>query len=640
MSRGRRRLACSIGLALATVVLYAPVVGYEFVTYDDDRYVTDNAQVLQGLTLENLGWAARTQQLGIWHPLTWLSHMLDVELSGTSPAGHHAMSVLLHGVAALLLFQFFERASGAAGPSAFVAATFALHPLHVEYVAWVSERKDVLSACLFMLSLCAYLGYCRRPRVGRYALVVLAFAGALLAKPTVVTLPFVLLLLDSWPLARTASLRSRVIEKLPLFALAAAASVAAFLSQQAGQAVAGLEVAPLALRISNALVSYGAYVGLAFWPSPLGVLYPHPGELLTGWQVASAASGLALVSLAVLRAGPRAPFLPVGWLWFLGMLVPMIGLVQVGSQGMADRYTYLPLIGLALMVAWGVPELSSRWRYGHSARMGAALLALAALAATSSAQLRHWRNSVSLFEHALAVGPRAWPPFPDSPLLHFQLGRAYAAADRPEDALREYRTSLTLGGETAALHNNLANALVRVGRVDEAIRHYERVLERDPAHPSARANLDAVLRDPGLGAPAFAMHPASVEAQLRAARLEWIGGGHRAAIERLSRVVDAFPDAWNAANDLAWMLATSPEPTLRDPERAIRLAERSSAQLPGDAGALDTLAAAYAAADRFPEAVATARRALEQSAPDTEAAFRARLSLYLKGLPYVEPSSR
>jgi tetratricopeptide (TPR) repeat protein len=625
---------------LATVVLYAPVVGYEFLTYDDDRYVTDNAQVLQGLTLENLGWAARTQQLGIWHPLTWLSHMLDVELSGTSPTGHHAMSVLLHGVAALLLFQFFERATGAAGPSAFVAATFALHPLHVESVAWVSERKDVLSACLFMLSLCAYLGYCRKPRVGRHALVVLAFAGALLAKPTVVTLPFVLLLLDAWPLARTASLRSRVLEKLPLFALAAAASVAAFLSQQAGQAVAGLDVAPLALRIGNALVSYGAYVGLAFCPNPLAVLYPHPGELLTGWQVASAASGLALVSLVVLRAGPRAPFLPVGWLWFLGMLVPMIGLVQVGSQGMADRYTYLPLIGLALMVAWGVPELSSRWRYGRSARMGAALLALAALTATSSAQLRHWRNSVLLFEHALAVGPRAWLPLPDSPLVHFQLGRAYTAADRPEDALREYRTSLSLGGETAALYNNLANALVRVGRAEEAIRHYERALEQDPAHPNARANLDAVLRDPGLGAPAFAMDPASVEAQLRAARLEWLGGGHQAAIQRLSRVVDAFPDAWNAANDLAWMLATSPEPTLRDPERAIRLAERSSAQSPGDAGALDTLAAAYAAADRFAQAVATARRALEQSAPDSEAAFRARLSLYLKGLPYVEPSSR
>jgi tetratricopeptide (TPR) repeat protein len=625
---------------LATVVLYAPVVGYEFLTYDDDRYVTDNAQVLQGLTLENLGWAARTQQLGIWHPLTWLSHMLDVELSGTSPTGHHAMSVLLHGVAALLLFQFFERATGAAGSSAFVAATFALHPLHVESVAWVSERKDVLSACLFMLSLCAYLGYCRKPRVGRHALVVLAFAGALLAKPTVVTLPFVLLLLDAWPLARTASLRSRVLEKLPLFALAAAASVAAFRSQQAGQAVAGLDVAPLALRIGNALVSYGAYAGLAFWPNPLAVLYPHPGELLTGWQVACAASGLALVSLVVLRAGPRAPFLPVGWLWFLGMLVPMIGLVQVGSQGMADRYTYLPLIGLALMVAWGVPELSSRWRYGRSARMGAALLALAALTATSSAQLRHWRNSVLLFEHALAVGPRAWLPLPDSPLVHFQLGRAYTAADRPEDALREYRTSLSLGGETAALYNNLANALVRVGRAEEAIRHYERALEQDPAHPNARANLDAVLRDPGLGAPAFAMDPASVEAQLRAARLEWLGGGHQAAIQRLSRVVDAFPDAWNAANDLAWMLATSPEPTLRDPERAIRLAERSTAQSPGDAGALDTLAAAYAAADRFAPAVATARRALAQSAPDSEAAFRARLSLYLKGLPYVEPSSR
>ena len=681
MTRARRRLVIQLVLASATIALYAPVIGYDFVTFDDNRYVTDNERVLQGLTFDNLGWALRTQHLGIWHPLTWLSHMLDVELFGTNPAGHHATAVLLHLAASLLLFQFLERATGAAGRSAFVAAVFALHPLHVESVAWISERKDVLSAGFFMLALCAYLGYCRRPGGARYALVLLAFTAGLMSKPSVVTLPFVLLLLDYWPLARLQRLWPRVVEKLPLFALSLAGSLVAFQSQRGWGTLADLAVAPLSLRIGNALVSYCAYVAKGLAPIRLAVLYPHPGELLSGWQVAVAASLLAVATLAAVGLARRAPFLLVGWLWFLGMLVPMIGLVQTGAQGMADRYSYLPLVGLALLLAWGVPALVPERRHWRGAVAAGGLVALAALAAVSSSQLRHWRDSVSLFEHALAVTRRAWPPLPDSPILRFQLGLAYAAAGRPEQALREYRASLALGEDTAPLHNNLANALVRLGRADEAIPHFERALALDPEHATAHFNLGIVLL--GLGRAeqadphtavylrehpgdararlrlaaaqaaagrvdaairsyeqAFAIRPGPASAQREAAALEWRSGRHRSAIERLSRTLDAVPDERMLRNDLAWMLATTPESALRDPARAVRLAERARAETPDDPGALDTLAAAYAAAQRFPEAVEASRRAVLLSGRDAPAAFRARLSLYEQGRPYLEPPGR
>ncbi len=395
-----RSLGLALGLAVLTVLVFAPVLGHDFVSLDDPAYVTANRQVRRGLTAEGFGWAWGAEVAANWHPLTLLSHMLDCELYGLDPGGHHLTSLLLHTANAVLLFVVWRRLTGAAGRSAVVAALFAIHPLHVESVAWIAERKDVLSGFFFLLTLAAWTGWVRRPTRRRYLLALLAFALGLLAKPMLVTLPLVLLLLDVWPLERlprgapAAEIRrafGRLLrEKLPFFLAALAAGVVALFTQR--EAMFPLAALPPAQRAANALLAYAAYLGDTLWPRGLAVFYPLPGPQ-PAWRVALAAALFAALTAATLARCRRSPWLAVGWLWFAGMLVPVIGLLQVGSQGRADRYTYLPSIGLFVALVWEVAERWPAGRLRRPALAAAALLAIAPLAVAARAQVATWRDS-------------------------------------------------------------------------------------------------------------------------------------------------------------------------------------------------------------------------------------------------------
>src|SRR5579863_5774854 len=393
----------SISLVAAGLFIYAPVRRFDLLRWDDPLYVTDNPQVLGGLTWHGLWWALTTGHAPYWHPLTWLSHMLDVQMYGMNAGGHHLTSVLIHAVNTVLLFWLLRWTTGALGRSAFVAALFAVHPLRVESVAWVAERKDVLSTLFWILTVCAYVRYVRQPRLSRYLVVIAGFALALMSKPMVVTLPFVLLLLDFWPLRRaklddgTRVWLRLAIEKIPLLALAAATSVATFILQRQAGAVVALDSVPVTGRLANALVSYLAYVGKMLWPVRLAAFYPYSSTSLNPGWVAAAVLALIAVSIAVIRASRVHPYLPVGWFWYLGTLLPVIGFFQAGDQAMADRFVYVPLIGLFLIIAWGLPDLLSRWRYSRGALSAAAIIVLFACTLRARDQVQYWQNALVLW---------------------------------------------------------------------------------------------------------------------------------------------------------------------------------------------------------------------------------------------------
>ncbi len=499
-------------LVIATLAVYWQVRNHEFVAYDDGLYVTENPYVRAGLTSESILWAFTATHANNWHPLTWLSHMLDVELYGMNPGQHLMTNVLFHIANTLLLFLTLSRMTGQGIPltpslwqSAFVAALFALHPLHVESVAWVAERKDVLSTFFWMLTMLSYAWYVERPGIDRYLPVFLFFMLGLMAKPMLVTLPFVLFLLDCWPLNRFHKdsgiwefrnskinfsvpqfLSSSVfLEKIPLLILTAASSVVTYLAQQS--VAASLEVCPFHIRIANALVSYISYIGKMICPVHLALLYPHP-RTFPGWQVAGAFFLLALITFLIIRNIRQRPWLAVGWLWYLGTLVPVIGLVQVGLQGMADRYTYIPLIGLFIMIAWGIPELLSPirirgWRYKKKWGAVFAVILILILMAATRMQVRYWKDSVTLFEHSLDVTT-------DNGAVHCVLGTLFLSRGNPGKAVEHYSEGLRLGPDHALLvHNNLGVALFQKGRVDEAIFHFKKALQIKSDYANALDNL-------------------------------------------------------------------------------------------------------------------------------------------------------
>jgi tetratricopeptide (TPR) repeat protein len=510
----RRGLVVHLLLVAATLAVFAQTVGFEFVSYDDERYVTENAPVKRGLTAGGVGWAFGSGTEN-WHPLTWLSHMLDVEIYGLDPAGHHATNVALHVLNALLLFGVLQTMTRATWRSAFVAALFAVHPLHVESVAWVSERKDVLSTAFGLLSLWAYVAYARRGGAGRYLLAASSLALGLMSKAMLVTLPLLFLLLDYWPLrrirpakgapepedpaCRPRSPRTLLLEKLPLLALSAAAGVITLLFQRGAGAVGSEQVLPVYLRAANAVVSYVIYLSKAFWPVDLCIHYPHPyvpgtgGTPFAEWQVAGAAALLLAISALAVRA-KRAPYALVGWLWYLVGLLPAIGLIQVGTQGMADRYTYVPLIGIFIAITWGGADLAMRLgrRRGWILPVGraAATAVLAASIACAFFQTRHWRDSEALFEHALSVTP-------NNSTIHLDLGFALQLRGRIDEAIHHYRRALEVKPDYALAHLNLGSALARRGELDLAIRHLRRALEITPEFPKAHSNLGSALRAQG-----------------------------------------------------------------------------------------------------------------------------------------------
>jgi Flp pilus assembly protein TadD len=493
----RRPIPLALALVALIAIVFAPVAWHGFVNFDDPQYVSENPFVTGGLTTRGIAWAFTSGYAGNWHPLTWMSHMLDVQVFGLRPGAHHVMNVLLHTANALLLFALFSRMTGTVGRSWFVAALFAVHPLHVESVAWIAERKDVLSTLFWMLTIWAYLQYSNAESRMPKAETVLLFALGLMAKPMLVTLPITLLLLDVWPRLRAARfgaagfrLRSALIrEKVPLFALAIASSVVTFIVQQQAGAVKELAALPVGRRVANALVAYVSYIWKTVWPANLAAIYPYP-ETIAGWRVGGALALLVIVTVLAIRVRRTHPYVLVGWLWYVVTLIPVIGLIQVGSQPIADRYTYVPLIGLFVIVAWGVPSIirESRWR--SFVIPAAAAVTIAACTVTARAQVHHWRSSVALWEHAIAVTT-------DNYRAQGNLAHALAAEGRLDEAIRHYAEAVRIHPGYAEAHNNLGLALAHQGQIDEAIRHYTEAIRLLPDYFEAHGNLGAALAGTG-----------------------------------------------------------------------------------------------------------------------------------------------
>lgn len=544
-------------LVAGSLLLYAPVREHAFINYDDPEYVTENPHVVTGLTAENLLWAFTSPHSATWHPLTGITHMLDVEIWGLRPGPPLIENAILHALSAALLFLFFWRTTGDLGASAFVAAVFAFHPLRVESVAWVSERKDVLSTFFWMLTLHAYAGYARSPGRARYAAVLVCFALGLLAKPMLVTLPFVLLLLDLWPLGRfdlearaAASPARLLLEKLPLIALAIVVAIITFLAQRQVGAMVAFDEMGLGFRVPNAIVSYATYLWKSVWPANLAVFYPATHPVPLGQVAASAALLLAISALVAWQARPRR-YLLVGWLWYLGVLVPVIGIVWVGEQARADRFTYLPQIGIAVMVAWGLPDLLRGWPPARAVLAGAATVSLAALAWATSLQLHHWRATEPLFEHALAVTERNY-------VIEGNLCADLSQRQQNERAMPHCEEALRLRPDFAKAHVTVGAILFESGRADEAIGHYEYALSLRPDSPLARFNYGLALtsRDQKKEAleqieEALRLEPTYAKAHVVAAGLlEDLGRGD-AAIEHLRLAVRYKPDLVAAHANLA-----------------------------------------------------------------------------------------
>jgi tetratricopeptide (TPR) repeat protein len=732
-------------LAAIIWVVFGQTFHYRFVNFDDNDYVYRNPVVQKGLTLRGIIWAFARVHCANWHPLTWISHMLDCQLYGLNPGGHHLSNVLLHTAAAILLFLVLRRMTGFLWRSAFVAAVFAIHPLHVESVAWVSERKDVLSGVFFMLTLWAYVRYVeksevqlgwgasRRPKSKVwYGLTLLFFAFGLMSKPMLVTLPFVLLLLDYWPLNRfglstlnsdesragpqlsTKRVLRLVLEKIPFFVLSAASCVATLFAQH--EAIQSFEDMSVPLRVGNASISYVAYLGQMFWPRGLAVLYPLTARSVGVSGVVLSVVVLAGISTGVLVLRRRRPYLLTGWLWYLIMLVPVIGIIQVGVQARADRYTYLPQIGLYLLLTWGAAELCAGWRHRRVVLGGCATVILVALIFCARAQTAYWRNSESLWTHTLACNSdnytahnnlgdallqkgnvdeaivqyqKALQIYPDYAEAHYNLGCALLKKGNVDEAITQYQKALQITPDDAGVHNNLGNALLTKGNVDEAVAHFQQALQITPDFAEARYNLGNALLTKGnvdeaivhyqralqiepdyaeahnnLGnallkkgsmdeaivhyqkalqiTPDFAeahnnlgnallkkgsvdeaithfqqalqITPDYAEAHNNLGNALFQKGKMDEAIVQYQKALQITPDYAEALNNLARVLATCPQASLRNGNKAVELAQRAN-QLTGDGNpvVLDTLAAAYAEAGRFSEAIETATRALDLS---------------------------
>ncbi len=510
MPRKTHFIIISFLLVLATLIAFWHVTNSDFINVDDQDYVTENSHVQGGLSLEGITWAFFTGHSANWHPLTWISHMLDIQLFGLKPHPHHAMNLLLHIASTVLLFFVLHRMTKALWQSAFVAALFALHPLHVQSVAWVAERKDVLSAFFWMLTMCAYSYYAERRSLARYLSLLVFFALGLMAKPMLVTLPFVLLLLDYWPMGRLeqrksadkitasqeelekrepspsgyprTSRRTLLLEKIPLFGLATLSSVVTYLAQHKGGATASLANHPLALRIENAFISYVTYIVKMIWPDNLSVFYPYQ-KLWPFWQVLGAVLFFVAVTLLAVWAANRYRYLTVGWLWYVGTLVPVIGLVQVGEQARADRYTYIPLIGLFIMMSWSVPELMGRWRISKKVLLPLSVLVLFCFFCITRIEVGHWQNSFTLFDHALKVTD-------NNHVAYYSRGSAYAdALGNYEQAIKDYDRAIEINPRLGMAYNSRGNAYAEgLGNYEQAIKDYDRAIAIDPKYTLAYNN--------------------------------------------------------------------------------------------------------------------------------------------------------
>ena len=744
-------------LVAAIWLVFGQTLHHGFVNFDDDEYVYNNVQVIHGLTLHGMAWAFTTEVSAYWHPLTWLSHMLDCQLWGLKAGGHHLTNVLLHTANALLLFLVLRRMTslrpdegvGAAAPqagalwcSAFVAAVFAVHPLDVESVAWVAERKNVLSTLFWLLTMGAYVRYVEKSEVQSprskvyYGLTLVFFALGLMSKPMLVTLPFVLLLLDYWPLQRVSSfkfsvsspgttpsstlnsdqsragpqLSALVFEKVPLLLLAVGSSVVTYLGQKNLNSVTTLKESPLGVRLAKVSVNYVGYLRDTFWPEGLTVLYPYP-PTFSVVTVGLSVLLLASLTLLVLWTVRSRPYLAVGWFWFLGTMIPVIGLVQVGNTPVADRFTYVPQIGLYLMAAWAARDLTVSWRCRRQWRVAMATLVITALMVGASIQTTYWRNGESLWIRALACDPENFHAQSNLGNALFQTGRVDEAMAHFQEALRikpddaeiqnnfgnvllqkgevdegiiHIQKALQIRPDNAEIQNNLGNALLQKGEVDEAIVHYQKALQIDPHgaeirydlgnallqkgevdeaigdyqkalqinpyHADAHDNLGCALLQKGNVDEAMVhfqkalqINPDDADAHHNLASALLRKGRVDEAITQYQRALQIKPDYPEAQIDLAWVLATAPEASLRNGGKAVELAQQAS-QLAGGENptVLYTLAAAYAEAGRFSDARQSAQKAIElaQAAGQQNLAeqINGELQLYERGLPFHQES--
>ena len=597
-----------IGLAALTWIVFGQTLWHDFINYDDPRYVYENTKITSGLSLGGIAWAFTHVHSMNWHPLTTISHMLDCQLYGLRSGWHHFTNVLLHTVAVILLFLALTNMTGAFWRSVFVAAVFAIHPLRVESVAWIAERKDVLSGVFFMLTLLAYLHYTRLPSVRRYLVVVLVLACGLMSKPMLVTLPFVLLLLDYWPLDRIrGQLWPRVVEKLPLIALSAMSSIATFIAQKA--AVGWTEDLPILERINNAVVSYVFYIWQMFWPTRLAVFYPHPESRLPLWEIVASLLLLVCIAAVAIALREQRPYLITGWLWYLGMLVPVIGLVQVGWQGRADRYTYLPQIGLYIAVTWALADLTASWRRQRTILSVAALIVVGLLSLCAFVQTSYWRDSETLFKHALAVTR-------NNDVAENNLGIVFLGQGKLDDAISLLQSAVDLRPTNSPAHENLAKALLQKGQVADALIHYKKLLELQPDNIEVHNIVGTVL--------------------VQHRRI-------RDGVEEWQKVLEIDSENGNAMSNLAWVFATSPDDSLRDGVKAVHLAQEamriSSRRIPL---LFRTLAAAYAETGDFSKAIQTAQEGIQsansQGDPGLVTELQGNISLYQEQRPLRDPS--
>lgn len=676
---GARAWGVAAVLAVLVGWVFAPAWANELLAYDDGLYVTDNPRVLGGWSGETARWAMTSLEVGNWHPVTWWSHAGAVELFGVEPAGHHAVNVGLHAMASGVLLLTLYAATGCLWRSALVAALFGLHPLRVESVAWVAERKDVLFGLFYFLAIAAYVRWVRRPGIGGYLALCAAFLASLASKAMAVSLPAVLLLLDRWPLGRADPVRRQVLEKLPLFVMSILVGVAAIAAQEAGGALSSVEAWPWSRRLESAFVAYGDYFMDSFWPAGLAVFYPHPPGGESVFRVIVSVVGVAALGAVGLRGIWHREPVGVGALWFLGTLLPVIGIVTVGDQARADRYMYIPSVGLLLGVVWGVP---SRWLARPAVRAVAVAAVVGALLAcilTTRSLLPHWRDDEALFARALAVtsdnhvahlnygnaiddpGRRAEQRQhfeqavaldPGEALAHYDLARIDGFAGDHARAVVGYRRAIALDPALVRAWNNLGNALVSLGKLELADRAYEQALVVAPDHLSSLFNLGTLRIETGevdrglvLALRYLDLRPEDLSSRGRVAellvsrsrpvearrvlldgepldarglhllaRLHWEAGDERDAVDVSRKLLARAPDSANRRNDLAWMLATAREDSVRDERAALELASAAAdATQQRDPDVLDTLAAALAATGDFDAAQRVVARATEHA---------------------------
>jgi protein O-mannosyl-transferase len=483
-------------LAVITLAVFCQVGTFDFITYDDHSYVTANPQVKAGLSLKNLVWAFTAFHACNWHPLTWLSLMLDCQLFGVNPHSLHLTNLLFHTANTVLLFILLFRMTKALWSSAFVAAAFAIHPLHIQSVAWIAERKDVLSTLFWLLTMLFYVRYTERSSIGRYVLALFVFALGLMAKPMLVTLPVILLLIDYWPLKRKDSPGKLLLEKIPFVFLAVVSSVITVIAQQQSGAVKDIVKFPFDIRVINALVSYVQYIVKMFWPVNLSIFYPHPGRSLHFSGAVVPTLLLVAITILAIRFARTHGYLFFGWMWYICTLIPVIGLVQVGNQAMADRYTYIPLIGLFIIIAWGLPELLARYAFRRTVLFIAAVVVLLAMTVSTCLQLRYWQNSVTILERAVEINP-------NDRFAQANLGVAFLRKNSYDDAIVHFEKALQIDPCDAMSHLNIGVVLFRKNKIDLAVSHFEKAVEIDPCDVPTRLNLATALAKQGKTAQAI-----------------------------------------------------------------------------------------------------------------------------------------